>query len=118
MRSPWVEMWHGLGVGLSLEDYPWEEDGVTEPFEVDLSSDELWLALKRELGIRKLVIFLEHCSPTDERERVEISKRRLGTVQVNAYRDIARMRVSGDPAEVAKQEVHDALEAVRMALLS
>lgn len=117
--AEWIELWHGLGVGLSADDYPWEEDGVAESFEVDerLSSDERWLSIKRELKLRKLEIFLEHWTPSDEPERVEVSRRR-STIRVIAYRDIARMRAPGDPGEVAQQEVHGALEEIRRALLA
>jgi len=113
-------MFRGLGVGLDSDDYPWEEEGVDEAFEEASQTflvDERWLALKKDLGLRKVEVWLEHSLPTDERERVEIYRRKA-TVKAIAYRDIARMEASGDSAAIVRQEVGDAFEAVRQALLA
>lgn len=118
VKRPWIRFYQGLGLGLTWNAHPWNVPGLNELFNEsgDLySTDDRWLQLKNELGIRVLEIEVEWWSGADEPERVEV-KRERATVTVLVYRDNERSRAPGDPLEFARAEVQAIYEVVRRAL--
>jgi hypothetical protein len=117
--QPWIVTYLAQGVGLGgPEAHPWSAPWFVSRYQkVALlrSLDDDWRDWRDAIGINRLDVWIEYCSPEKEPERSAVTDRRR-TAAVTVYRDAARLQMADEPVAIAEREATLVLEIVRAAL--